>query len=207
MNRFKDTWLYGTLFYIKLLLLSYFIDWRLSSIDSLVTFQYHSASHCQDNRLLKLNVASNNQVIVYVHFLPRPLLGSIIFSVVAWFFQLVTLQRHQLSEAVTLGGTPWAACGSALTWRPWLCKAAQPHKPACDWLTECTPSVGAVFIWLNDLDGPGVGMWHKNLCAIVFFFKVMNSTYQNKEFCFFHLQDFPLTSSQVLSATLDPNEL
>lgn len=47
-------------------------------------------------------------------------MGSIMFFVIAYFFQLAILQKHQLSEAVTLGVAPLAASSSSLTRRLWL---------------------------------------------------------------------------------------
>lgn len=138
-------------------------------------------------------------------FSPRPLMDSIIFFVVACFFQLAILQKHQLSEAVTLGVAPLAASGSSLTWRLWLCVAAHPHKRACDWPTKCTHSMSEIELleWARG----------SNVCTeihnIFFFFETVNATCHNKEFISFRLKDFSLslTSPCFFSATLALNEL
>lgn len=118
-------------------------------------------------------------------FLPRPLMGSIIFSVVACFFQLATLQKHQLSEAVSLGVAPLAESGSSLTWRPRLCIAAHPGKRACGWPTKCTHSVRGNIHLIEWLEWARVSYVCTEIYAVFFFFKAKNSTCQNKEFFFF----------------------
>lgn len=126
-------------------------------------------------------------------FFPRPLLGSIIFSVVAWFFRLVTLQKHQLSEAVTLGGTPLAACGSAWPGDPDSVKQpVHTHLPVID-SQNALSLWGAVFLGLNDLDGPGVVMCTQKAVCHIFPFQSYELHLNRIKIFFFHLQDFSLS--------------